>query len=313
MRGTAPARMSVPLVRLFSLDLLKTFVAVGRRASITQAADDLCLTQSAVSRQVQALEEQVGARLFVRKQRGVAFTPDGERLFHAADRAIQQLQDIAAEIPAGQPGRAVTITSSIGITGLWLLPRLPHLQERHPRIEVRLAAGNKVSDLRADGIDIAVRYARGAAVPPDAIRLFDETLAPVAHPRVVEALAAGGTCPLLEYDDTRPWLQWRHWVDDARWSGERLQMLHFNHYDQVIQAAVAGQGLAIGRMELLQTQIDSGQLAVADVPCKPVQSPNATWLIVAEPGPRDEVRQVAEWIQLEAARVREFSRARPPR
>jgi len=303
--------MSVPLVRLFSLDLLKAFVAVGRRMSITQAADDLCLTQSAVSRQIHGFEEQVGTPLFLRRQRGLAFTQEGERLFRAADHAIQQLQDIAAEIPSYGLHRAVTVTASIGVMGVWLLPRLSRLQERHPAIDVRLAATNQLCDLRADGIDIALRYARDAAVPPQAIRLFDETLAPVAHPRVAESLARGGRLPLLEFDDSRPWLQWRRWFDDASWKTGR-QMLRFNQYDQVLQAALAGQGVAIGRIELLQPLLDSGQLAIVDVPgCTPLASPCATWLLLADDAPRDEVRKVAEWIQLEAATVRQWKPQQP--
>ena len=300
------SRMSVPLARLFSLDLLKAFVAVGRRMSITQAADDLCLTQSAVSRQIHAFEEQVGARLFVRRQRGVAFTPDGERLFRTANHAIQQLQDIAGEVPDGQPSRAVTITSSIGIMGVWLLPRLSRLQERHPRIDVRLAASNSVSDLRNDGIDIALRYASEAAVPPGAVRLFDETLAPVAHPSLRSRLERGEPLPLLDFDDSRLWLQWRRWFDDGSWRNSGRQILRFNQYDQVVQAALAGQGLAIGRIELLQPLIDSNQLSIVDIPCTPVKSPNAVWLLVAADQPREEVLKVSEWIRLEAAQVRRW-------
>lgn len=297
--------MTVSLVRLFSLDLLKAFVAAGRRMSITQAAEDLCLTQSAVSRQIQALEDQVGVKLFRRKQRGVAFTEEGERLFRAADHAIQQLQDIAGRIRQPDKPRAVTITASTGVMGLWLLPRLPRLQERLPHIDVRLCASNLVSDLRADGIDLAMRYARDAAMPAGAIRLFDETLAPVAHPRLREGLRRGEPVPLLEFDNSRAWLQWRHWFDEAAWTRAHRQVIHFNQYEQVVQAALAGQGLAIGRLELVQPLIDGNQLAVFDeLPCTPVKSPNAVWLLAAEDDPREEVRQVAEWIRLEAARER---------
>ena len=304
--------MPVSLVRLFSLDLLKAFVAAGRRMSITQAADDLCLTQSAVSRQIHALEDQVGVKLFRRKQRGVAFTEEGERLFRAADHAIQQLQDIADQIRPSDKVRAVTITASTGVMGLWLLPRLPRLQERLPRIDVRLSASNIVSDLRADGIDLAIRYARDASVPPNAIRLFDETLAPVAHPSVRAALQRGETSPLLEFDTNRPWLQWQRWFDEAAWRRARRQVIHFNQYEQVIQAALAGQGLAIGRLELIQPLIDGKQLVMLDeLPCTPVKSPNAIWLLHADDEPRDEVLKVAEWIQLEAARARSWSRPAP--
>ncbi|MEJ7931655.1 LysR substrate-binding domain-containing protein [Ramlibacter sp. AN1015] len=304
--------MTVSLVRLFSLDLLKAFVAAGRRMSITQAADDLCLTQSAVSRQVHALEEQVGVKLFRRRQRGIAFTEEGERLFRAADHAIQQLQDIADQIRPGDKPRAVTITASTGVMGLWLLPRLPRLQERFPGIDVRLSASNLVSDLRADGIDLAIRYAREAAVAPGSLRLFDETLAPVAHPRVREAVQRGDRVPLLEFDDSRAWLQWRRWLDNATSTRAHGQVIHFNQYEQVIQAALAGQGLAIGRLELIQPLINDHQLAVLDdLPCTPMKSPNATWLLSAQEEPREEVRKVAEWIQLEAAAVRRWTPPAP--
>jgi len=299
--------MSVPLARLFSLDLLKAFVATGRRLSITQAADDLCLTQSAVSRQVHALEAQVGTRLFVRLQRGVAFTPAGERLFRSADPAVQQLQEAAAELAGGgSAAHAVTLTASVGVMAVWLLPRLSRLQGRHPGLDVRLSTNNRVSDLRADGIDIALRYAREGAVPSAALRLFDETLAPVAHPRVAQALARGEPCPLLEYDDTRTWLHWRTWLADASSPPPRRQMMRFNQYDQVVQAALAGQGLAIGRIELLQPLIDSGQLSIVEMACKPMKSPYAIWLLLADEQPREQVRQVADWIRAEAAQVRQW-------
>lgn len=301
--------MSVPLARLFSLDLLKAFVAVGRRMSITQAAEDLCLTQPAVSRQVQALEQQIGSRLFVRQQRGVAFTPEGLRLFRAADAALLQLQEAAAELAGPQALQTVTLTSSSGILGVWLLPRLSRLQQRHPSIELRLSASNTLSDLRAEGVDLAVRYARDLAMPPGAIRLFDETLAPVAHPQVAEALRHGERCPLLAFDDTRPWLQWRHWFDPEAWHHERRPLLHFNQYDQVIQAALAAQGVAIGRMELLQPLIDDGRLEIVPLRCAPMKSPNAVWLLLADDAPRPAVRQVAEWLEQEAAQVRAW---RPP-
>lgn len=140
--------MSLPLVRLNGLDLIRGFVAVGRRMSITLAAQDLCLTQSAVSRQVHALEAQLGVKLLVRAHRSISFTPEGERLFRSSDSAVQQLQDVLGEIRKSSVKRPVTIAASIGVTGLWLLPRLGQMQKRHPGIDVRVSANNRVSDLR---------------------------------------------------------------------------------------------------------------------------------------------------------------------
>lgn len=150
--------MPLPIVRLPSLDLIRGFVAVGRRMSITLAAQDLCITQSAVSRQIRALERMLGTRLFTRGHRSIAFTPAGERLFRSADSAVQQLQDAVGVIGVGSTRQPVTITCTIGIAGLWLLPRLRRFQQDHPGIEVRIAASDRVEDLRGEGIDLAIRY-----------------------------------------------------------------------------------------------------------------------------------------------------------
>src|ERR1700761_7283863 len=174
--------MSVTLGQLASLDLVRGFVAVGRRMSITLAARDLCLTQSAVSRQVHALEAQLGVPLLLRGYRSIAFTPEGERLFRSADGALQQLQDVMGDIGTHGAQRPVTLSASIGFTGLWLLPRLSHFQQAHPGVDLRVSASDRVADLRNDGIDLAIRYASAAAAPEGALRLFGESIAPVAHP-----------------------------------------------------------------------------------------------------------------------------------
>jgi len=298
--------MTVPLVRLSSLDLLRGFVAVGRRLSITQAADDLCLTQSAVSRQVHQLEDQLGCRLFLRQHRGVAFTPEGERLFRSADGALQQLQDVMGELRRTEERRPVTVTSSVGVVGLWLLPRLAALQGLHPQLDVRLSASNKLSDLRADGIDLALRYCSAADAPADAVRLFGETLAPVAHPRLVDEVSrdprALARMALLELDDPRPWLQWHGWpLPNGAARGRGRAMVRLNQYDQVIHAALAGQGVALGRLELLQPLLAGGQLALLPGLRGPQPSPYAFWLLQADETPRADVQHVIAWIRAEAA------------
>lgn len=297
--------MPVPLVRLSSLDLLRGFVAVGRRRSITLAADELCLTQSAVSRQIHALEQQLGCRLFVRQHRGVAFTAEGERLFRSADGALQQLQDVLGELRRADERRPVTLTASVGVVGLWLLPRLPALQRLHPQLDLRLSASNQLIDLRGDGIDLALRYCSAADAPADASFLFGETLAPVAHPRLVEEAARDAAAlarmTLLELDDPRPWLQWRGWLG-ARGRARRA-MLRLNQYDQVIHAALAGQGVALGRLELLQPLLAGGQLALLPDARGPQPSPYGFWLLQAEAAPRLDVQRVADWVRAEAAAV----------
>jgi LysR family glycine cleavage system transcriptional activator len=293
-----------------SLDLVRGFVAVGRRMSISLAAQDLCLTQSAVSKQVHALEAQLGVKLLVRGHRALSFTAEGERLFRSADGAVQQLQDVMGGIRQAGEQRPVTLSASIGMTGLWLLPRLSHVQKLHPGVDVRVSSNNRLADLRNEGIDLAIRYTTPALAPAGALRLFGETVAPVAHPSLGLAplRAAGdvsGLC-LLEFDDPQhPWLQWSDWLAAVGWADAKPQaVLHFNQYDQLIQAALAGQGVALGRLELIQPLLDDRRLVRVASPAPAQASGHAYWLIQAEDAPREEVRHVAAWLAAEAQQQR---------
>jgi LysR family transcriptional regulator, glycine cleavage system transcriptional activator len=306
-RRTACATgMSLPLVRLSSLDLIRGFVAVGRRMSVTLAAQDLCLTQSAVSRQINALEESLGVKLLVRGYRSITFTPEGERLFRSADGAVQQLQDVMGDIHTTGVQRPVMLSASIGVTGLWLLPRLSRFQERYPGVDLRVSANDRVADLRSDGIDLAIRYTTPSKVPEGSTRLFGESVAPVAHPslglkslRSAQSLAK---LSLLEFDNpNHPWLQWREWLSAKGWADAKHQgVLHFNQYDQVIQAALDGQGVALGRLALIQPLLDDQRLVLLAPPTQRPETTHAYWLINANEHPRADVRRVADWIEAEA-------------
>jgi len=305
--------MSLPLVKLSSLDLVRGFVAVGRRMSITHAAEDLCLTQSAVSRQVAALEEHLGVRLFDRGYRSISFTPEGERLFRSADGAVQRLQDAMGDLRAGGAAAPVVLSASIGVTGLWLLPRLSRFQAAHPGVELRVSASDRVADLRHDDIDLAIRYARDTPPTADALRLFGETVVAVAHPSFGAAALrnrqALSRVTLLEMDPPRghlrpAWLQWSTWLTERGWTAAKPRgVLRFNQYDQIIHAALAGQGLALGRLPLIQPLLDEGRLVVVD-PAR-TQTDYAYWLLQGDAAPRTSVQQVAGWIASEAARANE--------
>jgi LysR family glycine cleavage system transcriptional activator len=292
--------MSIPLVRLPSLDLVKGFVAVGRRMSITQAADDLCVTQSAMSKQIRTLEDTLGLKLLQRGYRSVSFTQEGERLFRVANASVQQLQDAVGSLRT-RGKTPVTITASIGVTGLWLLPRLGEFQRRHPGIDVRMAASNAVLDLAAEQIDIAIRYCAEAQAPRGASRLFGESLAPVASPALgvqrLSSLDVLARHVLLEYEDRRHWLQWSDWLAVRGWNTAQARgVLRFNQYDQVIQAAIAGQGVALGRLALLEPMLADGRLQIVSPEFEPRHSHYSYWLVQAQAEPRPEVAHVVEWI-----------------
>jgi LysR family transcriptional regulator, glycine cleavage system transcriptional activator len=292
-------------VRLPSLDLVRGFVAVGRRMSITLAAQDLFLTQSAVSRQIIALEDALGVRLLNRGYRSISFTAEGERFFRVADIAIEQLQDCVNALAARTDRRPVTITASIGVAGLWIVPRLGGFQQRHPDIDVRIAASNKVMDLRAHGADIAIRYCAAANAPPGSLRLFGEAVAPVASPSLaVSRLDAESIARhvLIEYDDSnRPWLQWADRLHSMGLSAIKPKgVLRYNQYDQVILAALEGQGIALGRVALIEPLLFQARLVAVGGADSDHAQGYAYWLVQADPTPRDDVNVVIDWIKAEA-------------
>lgn len=298
------------LIDLPPLDLLRTFVAVGRRMSITLAAQDLCIVQSAVSRQVQALEKLLGCRLFVRAFRSIEFTPEGRHLFRSADPMLEQLGAVVEALrpPLGRP--CITITATIGVTTLWLLPRLGAFQRSASDIDVRIAANNRVMDLERDGMDLALRYCPDALAPAGAIRLFSEVLVPVAHPSLgvtaIEDAAQLQQQVLIDYDDSsRPWMQWKNWLRGAghkTGSAGGGRML-FNQYDQVVQAALAGQGVALGRLALVSSLLDEGKLVAATRRAR-VATDHGYWLLTRRDADSVALSRVRDWIVAEAAATR---------
>jgi len=299
--------MSDPIARLSSLDLIRGFVAVGRRMSITLAAQDLYITQSAVSRQIRALEDMLGVKLLTRGHRSISFTTEGDRLFRSADSAVQQLQDAIGAIRVGAVRQPVTITCTIGFASLWLLPRLRNFQQQHPGVDVRIAASDRVEDLRGEGIDLAVRYCARKTAPEGAVRLFGETVVAVAHPAIgIDSLDSPRCLErqiLLEFEGARlSWLHWHEWLVTQGWDKVKPKgTLRFNQYDQVITAAVAGQGIAIGRLPLLGAMLSDGRLKVLPGAQPGPATSHAYWLIRARENPRSDVTTAARWIQAQAA------------
>lgn len=299
--------MSVPLARIPSIELLRGFVAVGRRMSITLAAQDLFLTQSAVSRQIHGLESALGIKLFERAHRAIHFTPEGERLFLVADSAMQQLQDIVGALQASRAGpRPVTLTATISFVGLWLLPRLPSFQQQHPEVEVRLSANNNVVDLRQEGLDMAIRYCAADAMPAGARRLFGETVFPVAHPSLgiarLDAPELIARSVLLEFEgDPSPWWRWDAWLAMQGWAGVKPKgVIRFNLFDQMIHATIAGQGIALGRSQFIRPMLSDGRLVRLETPQPGPRSNKLFCLLERDPAPSAEARVLMDWITSEA-------------
>jgi DNA-binding transcriptional LysR family regulator len=301
--------MPHPLVSLPPLDALRGFVAAARRLSITAAAEDLCLTQSAVSRQIQALEERLGTRLFTRSNRSIALTPAGEQLFRLASPWMDRLGELAESLRGERRARPVTISASVGVAALWILPRLGAFLGAHPEIDVRVAASNRVMDLAQEDVDLAIRYSPSSAAPEHAIHLFHEDVVPVASAAVAANAFASEdgllSQVLLDLDDRRrPWLHWAQWLDEYGLSRKPRGTLQFNQYDQLIQAAVDGHGVALGRVPLVLPLLKDGRL-VAQPKRRRAVPDYSYWLIQAEASPRAEVAVFRDWLAAQLAATSE--------
>jgi len=294
--------MRKDLLSLPPLEPLRGFVAAARRCSITLAAADLCLTQSAISRQIQVLENALGVPLFVRKHRAIELTAAGERLLAAAVPWLGEYGEIAASLQQrASEANTVSITASIGVTALWLLPRLGEFQQAFPSIDVRVIAANKALDLSRSDVDLALRYQMASASRHGEKLLFRETIVPVLAPMLWQKLtetAGNNDGPtLIQYEERKlPGLEWSAWMQALGLQGKSSRTLGFNHYDQAIQAALAGQGVVLGRLPLLRSQLADGRLMCwPDVPA--FASPYGYWLL-RNPGARGEaVDCFAAWLQ----------------
>jgi len=308
--------MPHPLLSLPPLDALRGFVAAARRLSITAAAEDLCLTQSAVSRQIQALEERLGTRLFTRSNRSIALTPAGEQLFRLASPWMDRLGELAESLRGERRARPVTISASVGVAALWILPRLGAFLSAHPDVDVRVAASNRVMDLAQEGVDLAIRYSPTSAPPEHAIHLFHEDVVPVASPAVAASAFAGDDellgQVLLDLDDRRrPWLHWAQWLEDWQLPRKPKGTLQFNQYDQLIQAAVEGHGVALGRVPLILPLLKDGRLVAQHERRRSVPD-YSYWLIQAEAEPRAEVIVFRDWlVEQLASTSQELAQALP--
>jgi len=300
------------------LDFVRGFEAAARLLSFTAAAAELFLTQSAVSRQVQQLEEQLGVKLFERRTRALSLTDAGQLYFQQVAKALALLREATAAVRA-ESTPIVRVTTTVTFASLWLVPRLAQFQAEHQDIAVHVVADNTVRDLERAGIDIAIRYCPAHAAGEGAIELFGEQVAPVASPKLLKGLKIKTPedllqLPLLDIDDPNSatiWLSWAVWCEVMKVPRPRVNRgLTFSHYDQIMQAAIAGQGVALGRFPLIDPLLADRRLVL---PLKDQRFATAAhrayWLIVAPTARRPEVTVFGDWMQAQAR----APRAAPPR
>lgn len=289
------------------LDLVRGFETAARHLSFTKAAAELFLTQSAISRQVKALEEQLGVALFQRRHRALVLTDAGRHFQQAATDAMRLLQDAVVRVRGGS-GRRLTLSATIGFASLWLIPRLNDFRAHHPDVDIRIDANNRLVDLVRDEVDIAIRYCTPEAAPQGARRLFGEQVIVVCNPRLADApgLAAPADLArhvLLHYDrpdGVAPWLSWEVWLEvQGLATMKPVSSMTFSAMDHLIQAALDGQGVALAPSPLVRRLIAEGRLVA---PLKAATGSTRAYHLLAAPAAaaRPCVRQFIEWMLKQA-------------
>ena len=294
--------------RLPPLDRLAVFDAAARHLSFTKAAAERFLTQSAVSRQVAALEEELGVPLFRRRHRALELTDDGRLLAEAVARAIGSVRDALATIRA--PGRreVLALTTTPGLASLWLIPRLADFVARHPGVDVRIDASYPKRALAAEGFDLAIRYTTLESAT--GLPLFAEAILPVCSPKLLRPGGPALKTPadlarhtLLQMDSLPgkgPPLEWPSWFR-AMGIGPitPAATLSFTNYDAAVAAAVAGQGVALGRRPLVDALLARRALVA------PIQGAKASahgYTVLVEPAAsrKPAVQALVNWLLAQA-------------
>jgi len=290
--------------QLPSLNALRAFEAFGRHGRMTLAADELCVTHGAVSRQIRQLEEHLGVALTEGPRTRLRMTEAGLKLAQALSPAFDQIEAaVPRPVQAGPKPLVVSCLPTFAMK--WLIPRLPGFQAAHPDIPVRVAESNGPFDFKADGVDLAIRMRS-----PDTVVTYDSVVTPFMEhfhgPVMAPELAVAGMT--LEQVCVMPRLLTRTFLESWSDWARNFEITHalpppaseqeFDHYFYMIEAAAAGMGVAIGPWAFVQRDLASGRL-VAPLGFTPGR---AKIVAVTPPdGATDEAVLFRDWLLAEGA------------
>jgi len=252
-----------------SASALVVFEAAGRHENFSRAAEELSMTQAAVSYAVRTLESQLGVPLFHRRHRAVALTETGARFHADVSAGLARIQKSAEQIRAKGRETNVTLSTSSAFASMWVLPRIPKLREDLPDIDLRIHASVRDLELDEEGIPLGIRGGDPAAWPNyHAALLAPEVVNAVASPAFIESHGMPETFDALAQlrlihleEPARVACDWKEWFESAGYQYRpQSRPLTINDYVLVIQAALAGEGVALGWQHLIAPQVASGAL-----------------------------------------------------
>lgn len=293
--------------RIGPLATVFAFEAASRHGSFTAAAEELGVTQAAVSKQIAALEERLGVTLFIRRHRHVELTSAGVRLATSAHAALSSVARTMQEIQKKEP-RPLTVTLSASLSRFWLMERMPDFRRSHPDIVLRVVAQDDPDPRNIDGTDLLIRYETMLPPGTEAIRLFGAKIVAMASPGFLQRHPIHGpedivSVPLIHYDTPdRGWISWEDWRRSALPAGTLPPpALSVSRYHDAFAAAQQGQGV------VLVWQVEDGQDrpvgGLAAIPSPAIPAPGAFYLIPLTPD-REETRAAVAWFASQSAEDR---------
>ncbi|MDV2079188.1 transcriptional regulator GcvA [Marinobacter xestospongiae] len=252
------------------LNSLVAFESAARHMSFTRAAAELHVTQGAVSRQIRHLEDYLDQALFVRDKRQLKLTQTGTEYYTSVQQVLLGLAEATSDILQWQLNKQITVATSNAMASLWLLPRLPEFQDQFPQIDVRILATDTLKGVRSSEYDVALFYYRKPPAGMIATPLFRERVYPICSPGFLARQQLDDPEQVLAttqlwLDSSENWLTWKEWFRSVGLKQtEPRRRLNLNNYPMLIQAALNGQGIALGWEQLVEQYLDN-QLLVRPV------------------------------------------------
>ncbi len=292
--------------RLPPLNALRSFEAAARHLSFTRAAEELFVTQAAISHQIKALEQDLGVPLFRRLNRALTLTDEGQALLPYVKNAFDQLTTGVRALEDIRTSGRLSITTTPSFAGHWLVARLGRLRLAHPDLEIQLSANERLMDFMRDGIDCAIRHGDGDWPDLRVDRLFQAKIVPVCSPGLLKGPTPLRTPADLAHHTLLHALdgydEWRVWLSAA--GVDDIDLDHGLRLDTgglALQAAANGAGVAIGRIPLINDEIASGHLVE---PFDLTLDEQYAYYFVAPEATADQPKIAAfrDWLLAEAAR-----------
>ena len=256
--------------RFPGLRTLRAFDAAARHLNFTRAADDMGVTPAAISNQIKELEDQIGVELFIRTSRTMRLTKEGEILRLAVNESLETLSNALHRIKRLENRNQIRVSSTPSVAAKWLVPRLDSFLSAYPSADVRIDVSNTLVDFDRDDVDVAIRFGAGKYPGLRADLLFRDTLSPVCSPtlitkekplKVPRDLLRHTLIHLDWQAQGSPWPNWRMWMQAAGIKEfDDKRGLHFGQTSLTIQAAIDGQGVALGDSNLVADDLAAGRL-----------------------------------------------------